>query len=166
MANPSAAGNAAASLTRILDENLLCSGLSTLGLFGSVFRAAFGSQMDFAFFRFITDMNRKLTLLLKTMSALSDRVIKVLQDKADLKTELAKTKAELAAALANDAADAERIAAAEADAEAAQTAAEAAVAKAAELQALADADAEEDAIITAALDKDDEGIDDEVQTPA
>jgi len=118
--------------------------------------------MDFAFYQFLTELDKnldhKLTLLLQNMSALSDRVIKVLQDKADLKTELASAKAALAEALANDVADAERIAAAEADAAAAQTAADTAIAKVAELQSLADADAAEDAIITAALDQDDAAI--------
>jgi tyrosyl-tRNA synthetase len=94
--------------------------------------------------------------VLKVMSILSDRVIAAVQkfqsDKAGLKQELAQVKEQLAAALASDVADAETIAAAQAEAATAVEAAAAATAKVAELQALADADVAEDEAITAALD--------------
>lgn len=112
--------------------------------------------MDFAFYRFLEGLSRRIHRLTTTMSALSDRVVAVIQflqaGEASLKAELAQVKEQLAAALTNDAADAEAIAAAQADAAAARGAADAAALKVAELQGLADADAAEDAAITAALD--------------
>ena len=112
--------------------------------------------MDFAFYRFLERLNRNFRRLTTVMSALSDRVASVLQflqgEKAQLKNDLAEAKEALAAALANDAADAEAIAAAEAEAAAARLEADSAIRKVAELQNLADADAAEDAAIIAALD--------------
>jgi len=112
--------------------------------------------MDFAFYRFITAMNQRSLCLLKTMSALVNRVNAVIQflqsGEAALKSELAETKASLAAALANDAADAETIAVAQAAATVAQEAADAANAKVTELQSVVAEDAEEDAAIHAILD--------------
>ena len=115
-----------------------------------------GPNMDFAFFRFITQMDRNIRLLVTKMSTLSNRVASVIQllqsSQAELKAELAATKEALAAALADDAADDEAIAAAQADATAAREAADAAAAQVAELQGLAAEDAAEDAAITAILD--------------
>jgi hypothetical protein len=112
--------------------------------------------MDFAFFRFITRMDRNIHLLLRKMSTLANRVASVIRflqsEQAGLKAELAVTKEALATALADDVADDADIAAAQADATAAREAANAAIAKVAELQALADQDAAEDVLITATLD--------------
>ena len=112
--------------------------------------------MDFAFFRFITQMDRNIHLLLKKMSTLANRVASVVQflqsDRAKLMAELAAAKEALAVALADDVADDADIVAAQADATAAREAADAAIAKVAELQDLADQDASEDALITATLD--------------
>lgn len=119
--------------------------------------------MDFAFFRFITEMDENVKNILKhtrsllrTMSALASRVAAVFQylqsEKAGLMAELAATKEALALALADDAADDETIAAAQAAAAAAQAAADAATAKVVELEALVAADVEEDAAISAILD--------------
>lgn len=114
------------------------------------------SPMDFAFYEFLKKLNNTVHLLTKTMSALSDRVVAVIQflqsGETALKQELANTKSELADALAKDAADAETVAAAQAAAESARVAAAESAAKVAELQSLADADVAEDAAITAALD--------------
>lgn len=94
--------------------------------------------------------------LLKSMSALSDRLAQVLEyltaKEAALLTELAETKSALADALADDAADDAAVAAAQEQASQAAAAAEAAQAKAAELQALVDADIAEDEAIKALLD--------------
>jgi hypothetical protein len=112
--------------------------------------------MDFAFYEFLKKLNNTVHLLTRTMSALSDRVVAVIQflqsGETALKQELANTKSELADALAKDAADAETVAAAQAAAESARVAAAESAAKVAELQSLADADVAEDAAITAALD--------------
>jgi hypothetical protein len=112
--------------------------------------------MDFGFFEFLQGLQRSITRLSKTMSALVSRIQSVIEyfqtDKVALTAELAATKEALAAALANDAADAETIAQAQADAAAAHDAHEAAAAKVAELQGLVDADTEEDAAISALLD--------------
>ena len=114
------------------------------------------SPMDFAFYEFLKKLNNTVHLLTRTMSALSDRVVAVIQflqsGETALKQELANTKSELADALAKDAADAETVAAAQAAAESARVAAAESAAKVAELQSLADADVAEDAAITAALD--------------
>lgn len=94
--------------------------------------------------------------LLKSMSALSDRLAQVLEylttKEAALLTELAETKAALADALADDAADDAAVAAAQEQAAQAAAVAEAAQAKAAELQGLVDADIAEDEAIKALLD--------------
>jgi hypothetical protein len=112
--------------------------------------------MDFAFFRFITQMDYNIRLLVTKMSTLSNRVASVIQflqsGQAELKAELAAAKEALAVALADDVADDADIAAAQADATAAREVADAAIAKVAELQDLADQDASEDALITATLD--------------
>lgn len=119
--------------------------------------------MDFGFFEFLQDLKRQvvrqaraLEHLTRTMTQLVARVAAVVDFyqtvEAALKAELAATKEALAAALADDAADEEAIAAAQADAAAAKEAAEAAAAKVGELQALVDADTEEDAAIGAILD--------------
>lgn len=104
----------------------------------------------------IQALSQKITSHIRIMSAIKNRVAAVIaflqSSDAELKAELADVKSQLAEALANDAADAEAIAAAQAAAEAAQAAAEAAQSKVAELQALADADMEEDAAIEAILD--------------
>ena len=122
---------------------------------GTATRSALG-PMDFAFFRFITQMDRNIHLLLKKMSTLANRVASVVQflqsDRAKLMAELAAAKEALAVALADDVADDADIVAAQADATAAREAADAAIAKVAELQDLADQDASEDALITATLD--------------
>lgn len=90
------------------------------------------------------------------MSTLSTRVVKVItfltSERSTLLADLALAKEALAAALANDAADAASIAAAQADATAARAEAESASARVGELQALADEDLAEDAEIGAALD--------------
>lgn len=94
--------------------------------------------------------------LIKSMSALSDRLAQVLEyltaKEAALLTELAETKSALADALADDAADDAAVAAAKEQASQAAAVAEAAQAKAAELQALVDADVAEDEAIKALLD--------------
>ena len=94
--------------------------------------------------------------LIKSMSALSDRLAQVLEylttKEAALLTELAVAKAALAEALADDAADDAAVAAAVEQAFQAAAAAEAAQAKADELQALVDADVAEDEAIKALLD--------------
>jgi hypothetical protein len=112
--------------------------------------------MDFRFFGFRQGLQRFILTLFKSMSALVARIQSVIEyfqnDKAALTAELAATKEALAVALGNDAADAEAIAQAKADAAAAHAAHEAAAAKATELQGLVDADTEEDAAITALLD--------------
>ena len=112
--------------------------------------------MDFAFFEFLRGLQRSILSLTKTMSALANRVKAVVEyfqsGEATLKAELATAKEELAAALADDAADESEIAAAKEDAAFARQEAEAAAAKSAELQALVDADTEEDAAIMAILD--------------
>lgn len=94
--------------------------------------------------------------LIKSMSALSDRLAQVLDylttKEAALLAELAAKSEALALALADDAADDEAIAAAQADAAQARAAAEAAQAKANELQALVDADVAEDEAIKTLLD--------------
>jgi hypothetical protein len=112
--------------------------------------------MDFAFFEFLRGLQRSILSLTKTMSALANRIKDVVEyfqsGEAKLKAELATVKEELAAALADDAADESEIAAAKDDAAFARQEAEAAAAKSAELQALVDADTEEDAAIMAILD--------------
>jgi len=112
--------------------------------------------MDFRFFGFRQGLQRFILTLFKSMSALVSRIQSVIEyfqnGEAALTAELAATKEALAAALAGDAADAETIAQAEADAAAAHEAHEAAAAKVAELQGLVDADSEEDAAISALLD--------------
>ena len=112
--------------------------------------------MDFRFFEFLQGLQRSVTSLTRTMTALVSRIQSVIEyfqnGEAALTAELATTKEALAVALGNDQADAETIAQAVADAAAAHEAAEAAAAKAAELQTLVDADTEEDAAITALLD--------------
>ena len=112
--------------------------------------------MDFRFFEFLQGLQRSIILLSKKMTALVARIQTVIEyfqnGEAALSAELAATKEALAVALGNDAADAETIAQAHADAEAARVAAEAAATKASELQSLVDADTEEDAAITALLD--------------
>jgi hypothetical protein len=118
--------------------------------------------MDFGvarLIRFLRKLDASLDLIpsqISAMSALSDRVATVvkflLDEKAGILSELATTKEALATALANDAADAEAVATATAAAEAAAAASKEAEAKAAGLQELVDADAEEDAAISAALD--------------
>ena len=112
--------------------------------------------MDFRFFGFRQGLQRFILTLFKSMSALVARIQSVIEyfqtDKVALTAELAATKEALAVALGNDAADAETIAQAEADAAAAHEAHEAAAAKVAELQGLVDADSEEDAAISALLD--------------
>ena len=112
--------------------------------------------MDFRFFEFLQGLQRSITSLTRTMTALVARIQSVItyfqNGEAALTAELATTKEALATALASDAADAETIAQAQADAAAAHAAHEAAAAKASELQTLVDADTEEDAAITALLD--------------
>jgi len=112
--------------------------------------------MDFRFFEFLQGLQRSVTSLTRTMTALVARIQSVIEyfqnDKVALTAELATTKEALAVALGNDQADAETIAQAQADAAAAHEAHEAAAAKASELQTLVDADTEEDAAITALLD--------------
>jgi hypothetical protein len=112
--------------------------------------------MDFGFFEFLQGLQRSITSLTRKMTALVSRIQSVIEyfqnDKAALTAELAATKEALAVALGNDAADAETIAQAQADAAAAHEAHEAAATKAAELQGLVDADTEEDAAIAALLD--------------
>jgi hypothetical protein len=112
--------------------------------------------MDFRFFEFLQGLQRSILTLSRKMTALVSRIQSVIEyfqnDKVALAAELAATKEALAVALGNDAADAETIAQAQADAAAAHAAHEAAAAKAAELQGLVDADTEEDAAITALLD--------------
>jgi len=112
--------------------------------------------MDFGFFEFLQGLQRSITSLTRKMTALVSRIQSVIEyfqtDKVALTAELAATKEGLAVALGNDAADAETIAQAEADAAAAHEAHEAAAAKVAELQGLVDADTEEDAAISALLD--------------
>lgn len=94
--------------------------------------------------------------LIKSMSALSDRLAQVLDylttKEAAILAELAAKSEALAWALADDAADDEAVAAAQAHAAQARAAAEAAQAKANELQALVDADVAEDEAIKALLD--------------
>jgi len=112
--------------------------------------------MDYFHFRFFEKLERSIRSFSKTMSVLVSRLRAVIQyfqtGEAALKAELATAQEALAAALANDAADAETIAAAKAEAEAARAAADEAAAKASELQSLVDADTEEDEAITALLD--------------
>jgi len=112
--------------------------------------------MDFRFFEFCQGLQRSITRLSKTMSALVARVQSVIEyfqnDKVALTAELATTKEALAFALGNDQADVETIVQAQADAVAAHAAHEAAATKASELQGLVDADTEEDAAISALLD--------------
>jgi hypothetical protein len=112
--------------------------------------------MDFRFFEFLQGLQRSITSLTRKMTALVSRIQSIIEyfqnDKVALTAELAATKEALAVALSNDAADAETIAQAEADAAAAHASHEAAAAKVAELQGLVDADTEEDAAITALLD--------------
>jgi len=118
------------------------------------------ATLSFQIFEAPSDAFKKLikTLhtLTKTMSVLVTRLATVLEyltsKDAEQQQKIAELSEALAAALANDAADAETIAAAQADAEAAKAVAADATAKVAELQALADADATEDAAITALLD--------------
>ncbi len=85
-----------------------------------------------------------LALFFKTMASLFDRISAVITKLAGYADENATLKEQLAEALANDAADADRIAAAEAAATEARAKADELVAKVNELQALADADAAED----------------------
>jgi hypothetical protein len=112
--------------------------------------------MDYFFSKFLESLQRSLRSQIKTMSLLVTRVTTVIgflqTERAELKAELATTKEQLVAALENDAADADAIAAAHADAGAARAAATEAAAKVQELQALADEDATEDAAINAVLD--------------
>jgi len=79
------------------------------------------------------------------MASLLDRIVAVISGK---QTEIAELKQRLADALADDAADDAAIAAAQADADAARVALSEALAKVKPLQALADADAAEDAQIS------------------
>jgi hypothetical protein len=116
--------------------------------------------MDFLTFQFFKDsfekLNRSITTFTRTMSALVTKLKEVLEyqatEKAGILAELAAAKAATAEALANDVADADAITAALAAAEFAQAEAAAAQVRIAELQALADADVEEDAAISALLD--------------
>jgi hypothetical protein len=112
--------------------------------------------MDFRFFEFLQGLQRSILTLSRKMTDLVARIQFVIEyfqnDKVALAAELAATREALAAALSNDAADAETIAQAQSEAAAAHAAHEAAAAKAAELQGLVDADTEEDAAITALLD--------------
>jgi hypothetical protein len=112
--------------------------------------------MDYRFFGFRQGLQHSVTSLTRTMAALVARIQSVIEyfqnDKVALTAELAATKEALAVALGNDAADAETIAQAQADAAAAHAAHEAAAAKVLELQGLVNADTEEDAAITALLD--------------
>jgi DNA repair exonuclease SbcCD ATPase subunit len=112
--------------------------------------------MDFAFYEFVKKLNHSIHSLTKKMSVLSDRVVAVIQflqaGESSLRQELADVKAQLADALAKDAADAETVANAQAEAQSSRAAADEFAAKVTELQAIADADTAEDAAITAALD--------------
>jgi hypothetical protein len=112
--------------------------------------------MDYFFYKFLENLERSVRSFSKTMSVLVSRLKAVIEyfqsGEAALKAELATAQEALAAALANDAADAETIAAAKAEAEAARVAADEAATKVSELQGLVDADSEEDAAITALLD--------------
>ena len=112
--------------------------------------------MDFRFFEFLQGLQRSILTLSRKMTDLVARIQSVIEyfqnDKVALTAELAATREALAVALGNDAADAETIAQAQADAAAAHAAHEAAATKVAELQGLVDADTEEDAAITALLD--------------
>ncbi len=88
---------------------------------------------------------RLITTVLKAMASLFDRIVAVISGK---QTEIAELKQKLADALADDAADDAAVAAAQADADAARAALSEALAKVEPLQALADADAAEDAQIS------------------
>ena len=116
--------------------------------------------MDYLSFKFFEDSFKKLftsiKTLTRTMSALVTRLAEVLEFLASkefaLKEELALTKAALAEALANDVASSEAITSALVEAEQARAIAAEAQAKVVELQGLVDADAEEDAAISALLE--------------
>jgi ABC-type transporter Mla subunit MlaD len=88
---------------------------------------------------------RLITTVLKAMASLFERIVTVISGK---EAEIAELKQKLADAMADDAADDEAIAAAQADADAARVALGEALAKVEPLQALADADAAEDAKIS------------------
>ena len=85
------------------------------------------------------------------MSTRLEKILFVVKENSDLKTELAASKQQLADALTNDAADAATIATAQSKADVALAEAQTAKDALAPLQGLADADATEDAGIDAEL---------------
>jgi len=89
--------------------------------------------------------------ILNIMSINLQKVLFVVKENADLKAELATAKQDLADALGNDAASAQAVADAQAEADAAKAEAQIAKDAVAPLQALADADIEEDTALTEAL---------------
>jgi chromosome segregation ATPase len=76
-----------------------------------------GHPMDFAFFEFLKRLERTIMSLSARIKRVADYL---LSRESELVTENADLKEKLAAAMANDAADAEQIAAAQADAAAAR----------------------------------------------
>jgi hypothetical protein len=119
--------------------------------------------MDFGTYQFLQGLDQKISSVLSTIQAMSNLVTQAGEAVAYLRSsaatkettlldQIATLKEQLALALANDASDAEKVAAAQAEAEAARSDADAAraesetaKAQAAELQALVDADTMEDA---------------------
>ena len=92
------------------------------------------------------------TRILNYMSTRLEKILFVVKENSDLKTELAATKQQLADALANDAADAATIATAQTKADTAKAEAQTAKDALAPLQELADTDATEDSSIDQALE--------------
>jgi hypothetical protein len=98
-------------------------------------------------FTFLKSLFKKMDLVTRIKNILST----LKGDKDALLSENASLKEQLATALANDAADAQSVADAQADAEVARAAADVAIAETARLQSIVDADTAEDAALDALL---------------